>query len=89
MSLQGVDPRHLDLHIEQHRKFLVDVTSMQKGIRPGHHRAAGHLLDFLTHWLAFHILGADQNMARQIESIRSGSSPGEACDAAGTTSFSS
>ena len=81
MSRVGVDPRHVDLHIEQHKSFLRDVASMQVGISPDNPRAASHLLDFLIHWLAFHILGSDQNLARQIESIQSGSSASEAYDA--------
>jgi len=36
------------------------------------------LLAFLTHWLAYHILGADQNMARQIKKIELGTTPDEA-----------
>jgi len=36
------------------------------------------LLDFLCHWLTFHILGTDQNIARQIKSIQSGTTPSDA-----------
>ena len=45
---------------------------MHKEISPDRPAATKHLLDFLTHWLAYHILGADQNMARQIKAIESG-----------------
>lgn len=38
------------------------------------------VLDFPTHWLAYHILGADQNMARQIIVIQSGMDASTAYD---------
>jgi len=33
---------------------------------------ASRMLDYLVHWLTYHILGQDQNMARQIASVRAG-----------------
>lgn len=36
------------------------------------------LFEFLTNWLVYHILGSDMNMARQIDAIKSGSTPAEA-----------
>jgi hemerythrin len=41
------------------------------------------------HWLAYHILGMDQNMARQLELIGQGTDPGEAFDLAEKESDSS
>ncbi len=81
MSRVGIDPRHLNLQLQQHRSFLQDVSLMQSGIKSGNPAAAEQLLHFLIHWLAFHILGADQNMARQVESIRSGATPADAYEA--------
>ncbi len=78
MVRTGIDKRHLDNHIDLHRNFLQEVTSMHVGFSPDNPDAAKHLLDFLTHWLAYHILGSDQNMARQMEAIQSGTSPNEA-----------
>lgn len=81
MARVGIDPRHLDLQLQQHQGFLRDITLMESGIKSGNSAAAEQLLHFLIHWLAFHILGADQNMARQIESIRSGATPADAYEA--------
>ncbi|MCU7919887.1 MAG: diguanylate cyclase [Candidatus Thiodiazotropha sp. (ex Epidulcina cf. delphinae)] len=81
MSQVGVDHRHLDHHIQIHHDFIQEVASMQADISPDHFHTIKHLLDFLTHWLAYHILGSDQNMARQIEAIQSGVSPSKAYDA--------
>ena len=39
------------------------------------------LLRFVTSWLTFHILDADQSMARQIHAIQAGRSPAEAFEA--------
>lgn len=76
----GLDKRHFDDHIESHENFLHEVTVLHAGISQENLGAAKHLLDFLTHWLAYHILGADQNMARQVEAIQSGVCPKEAYD---------
>ena len=74
----GIDCRHLENHIEIHKDFLHEVTSMYAGVTDSNTDAVAQLLDFLTHWLAFHILGTDQNMARQVASIKSGLSSEEA-----------
>ncbi len=81
MAQIGIDRRHLDAHIEAHHNFLEEITVLYAGVSPDNINAAKHLLSMLTHWLAYHILGSDQNMARQIKAIRSGLSPSEAYDA--------
>lgn len=72
----GVDARHIMQHCMIHRNFERQVN---------HLREAGSvdseldfLLRFLTSWLAYHILGVDQSMSRQIRRIRGGASPAEA-----------
>lgn len=77
----GIDQRHLDDHIALHQSFIEEVVSMHADISPDHPDTAKYLMSFLTHWLAFHILGSDQDMARQIKAIQSGKSPGEAYEA--------
>ncbi|MFO7844743.1 MAG: hypothetical protein R6V16_13105 [Bacteroidales bacterium] len=44
----------------------------------------GPVTDASLHWLAFHILGQDQHMARQIEAIRKGVAPEVAYAAEGS-----
>lgn len=78
MSRFGIDQRHFDHHIESHQFFLKEVTSMHSSISQGNSKSKRYLLDFLINWLAYHILGEDQNMARQIKSIKSGLDPGTA-----------
>lgn len=72
MTAVGVDPRHRVRHVETHQSFLHEVSAMHASIRQDDADAAKQLLAFLTHWLAYHILGADQNMARQIAAIQHG-----------------
>ena len=78
MSKKGIDPRHLDSHIQIHQGFLQEVTTLHSELSPQNMHSAENLFKFLTYWLAYHILGSDQNMARQIDSIRSGLTASEA-----------
>ena len=77
----GVSPRHRDLHIQQHANFLSQVTSMWNG-RSSMGNPAEVLHGFLCAWLAFHVLGEDQHMGRQIALIRAGKATDEAFDLA-------
>ncbi len=78
VSRFGVDQRHTKQHRKEHVNFLKEVTTMHAAVTPENPDAAKPLLKFLTDWLAYHILGSDQNMARQIESIKAGKSATEA-----------
>ncbi len=71
----SIDSRHFDKHIQAHNNFLQEVTTMFSAVSEENLESAKQLMDFLTHWLAYHILGTDQNMARQIAFIKSGLSP--------------
>ncbi|MGF1754984.1 GGDEF domain-containing protein [Vibrio makurazakiensis] len=78
MRERGVFEQHVDEHIKVHRVFMQDIYSMQAFILEEDQSSAKQLLDFLIHWLAYHILGIDQNMARQVAAIEKGSSPKQA-----------
>jgi hemerythrin len=75
MVTMGLDTRHVDAHVQMHRDFLEEVTRLHESLVQDTPQAGKYLLDYLTHWLAFHILGQDQHMARQIEAIRKGVAP--------------
>ncbi len=66
----GCDPRFIEVHETVHREFARQVERMLP--QNGASIDAEHLLRFLASWLAFHILGIDQSMARQIREIRTG-----------------
>lgn len=78
MFRYGLDSRHCDQHLSAHKRFIDDVTYMVQQSKKGDADDGKSLLEFLIHWLAYHILGCDKNMARQIAAISSGSSPAEA-----------
>lgn len=80
MSEVKVDALYLSRHIGVHKGFLGEVTSIYSNISQDNLDSAGVLLKFLTNWLAYHILGEDQDMANQIKDIRSGVNPRKAYD---------
>lgn len=78
MVTHGLDTRHQEHHHQAHADFASHVTEMlqqmqRDGVVDGH-----NLLRFLSNWLAFHILGEDQRMAREIKIILKGATPEEA-----------
>lgn len=75
MEQTQVDIRHITSHIRQHADFVTDISSIVESSDVGNSEDSRMLLDFLIHWLAYHILGTDQNMARQINQIETGVSP--------------
>ncbi len=78
MKHVGLDVRHHDLHIAEHKSFIDDVAFMCQQDREGQGDDSAELLEFLIHWLAYHILGRDKNMARQITAIEGGATPEKA-----------
>ena len=79
----AVEPRHIDMHIRHHEDFLNQVTLMWNA-RTTLSKPVEALHGFLCAWLAFHVLGVDQDMARQIALIRAGKTSGEAFEIAQT-----
>jgi hemerythrin len=84
MNEAGIDPRHLEPHRQEHINFLQEVTLMHNAVAPENTDKSKPLLKFLIYWLAYHILGSDQSMARQIAAIRSGQSAADAYQAEGS-----
>jgi hemerythrin len=85
MVSMRLDPRHVDQHRQSHASFLDEVTQLHGCVSADNRGAAKSLLQFLTHWLAYHILGSDQFMAQQIAAIQSGCRPEDAYLAEATT----
>lgn len=77
----GIHQLHIEEHVKEHRVFMQDIYSMQAFILEEDQVSARQLLDFLIHWLAYHILGIDQNMARQMTAIEEGATPLQAFEA--------
>ncbi|MET0105457.1 MAG: GGDEF domain-containing protein [Sedimenticola sp.] len=78
MQRIGIDERHFNLHHGEHRHFLQEVTALHASVSPEDASTTESVLKFLTCWLAYHILGSDQNMAKQVAAIESGVPASEA-----------
>jgi len=78
MLQAGLDPRHVSHHQDQHAKFLQDVAHLHDGLLAGNQQDSSALLDFLSNWLAYHILGTDQLMTCLMNAEKSGQSQEEA-----------
>ena len=76
MTREGCDQRFVQAHIKVHREFARQVAKMLEF--QGSKADVEYLLRFLSSWLAHHILGIDQAMARQIRHIRAGKTAEEA-----------
>ena len=84
MQAMHLDPRYVAQHTQSHIDFLGEVTQLHGAASTDNRAAAKSLLQFLSQWLAYHILGSDQFMAKQIEAIRSGVAPADAYHAEST-----
>lgn len=78
MNQEGVDPRHAEHHHREHENFIEEVTRLHAGISAENLHTTEPLLKFLVYWLAYHILGSDQCLARQIAAIHAGKSSADA-----------
>jgi hemerythrin len=72
MARGGLDARHLAHHVKEHAQFLRDLNHMHADVSANRSEAASALLQFLSSWLAYHILGSDQRMAGAMTAIASG-----------------
>lgn len=79
MAANGCDPRFIARHTAVHRSFAEQVTKLRA--MPGGSVELEQLLNYLTSWLAKHILGMDKWMAHQIARIRAGESAQTAYEA--------
>ena len=80
MTTAGVDSRHCTAHKKAHRAFLAEALSLSHIGETLSLEQVRELVDYLVHWLAYHILGMDQSMARQIHAIHAGQLPAQAFD---------
>lgn len=76
MASEGIDSSHLQSQSREHAQFIDEINRLScLTMTPD---VSSQLLSFLIHWLAYHILGSDQSMARQLRLIGQGLSPKEA-----------
>jgi hemerythrin len=77
MKALNLDIRHREYHAKEHQTFIQMIRDMDLGPHTSTQQNS-ELLTWLTNWLAYHILGTDQSMARQIHLIQQGSTPSQA-----------
>lgn len=75
MTKANIDRRHQQSHAQQHAQFAKETMMLAGSITSQSHQDNRFLLDYLIRWLTYHILGSDQQMARQIAAIAAGHSP--------------
>lgn len=78
MEEARIDPRHLERHRSDHQSFLCEALLLGTIGDDAPSGQVYELVQYLVHWLAYHILGVDQDMARQVWAIRNGKSPARA-----------
>ncbi len=79
MRETALDMRHIETHTMHHRQFVEQLAAMWR-TRGAMKNPTETLHGFLSAWLAYHILGEDQSMARQIAQVSSGELPATAYD---------
>ncbi len=78
MSSLQLDLRHIRNHLEQHNDFVTNIAHLTDGIDAEKTEDCRSFFEYLVHWLAYHILGVDKKMARQIDAIKAGATSSEA-----------
>jgi hemerythrin-like metal-binding protein len=82
MEFCGIDSRHVNAHIREHRSFSDDVARLAAHLDATTSQRVSEiseeLVRFMTAWLMLHIVSMDQAMANQIRAIDAGSTPAAA-----------
>ncbi len=75
MTQSGVSERHALVHKMEHRSFIYDITRMSHYFLSSDAdivKNGEKLVEFITAWLTYHILGIDKVLAAQIIDIQQG-----------------
>ncbi|GGB13205.1 GGDEF domain-containing protein [Agarivorans gilvus] len=81
MAQHQVDIRHLKPHVQAHHEFLNEISKLNQLDQSVKYQQVKNLLDYLIQWLAYHILGIDQVLAKQLQAIQQGHSAAQAYEA--------
>ncbi|MEQ8801236.1 bacteriohemerythrin [Haliea sp.] len=80
MTTAGIDARALAMHQQAHQRFCEEIERIDSKLPTLGEKESRQILDYLVHWLGYHILGVDQSMVRQLHAIQAGISPAAAYD---------
>lgn len=78
MNEMNLDQRHIKVHIKSHRDFIQDISDFSQSTNMSSQEDCLALFNYLAHWIAYHVLGSDLIMARQISQIKNGKKPEDA-----------
>ena len=81
MQDKRIDNRHVQMHLQQHYNFVQEISLLADNSGIQDTKNPQMLFDYLVHWLAYHILGCDKNLSRQIKAMDAGMSASEAFEA--------
>jgi hemerythrin len=81
MKSAGLDPNFIQNHHFLHRTFFEEARAWDTYNGQLSPQQAKQLLNYLVDWLAYHILGTDHSMARQIKAVQAGQSAEQAYQA--------
>ena len=70
-----VDSRHVEQHTRMYQSFIAEVGHLYQNYHYNQQEGGSGLFHFLLNWLAYHIMGTDMSMARQLQAIDSGTCP--------------
>ncbi len=80
MDDHQVDEKHVIIHKMEHQSFIYDLQRLSSYYLPNGDttETVEKLVQVVTAWLTYHILGIDKAMAEQIKAIEKGMSPAKA-----------
>ncbi len=78
MQTAGLASAYIRHHQALHKAFAEEAVLLAGRAENLSTEQTEQMLDYLVDWLAYHILGADQGMARQIRAVQGGQYPEQA-----------
>ncbi|MCA1743731.1 MAG: bacteriohemerythrin, partial [Desulfovibrionales bacterium] len=72
MKSMGLAQAYILYHHKLHKAFIDEAALLAERAGDLSQDETEQMLGYLVDWLAYHILGVDQGMARQIQAVRSG-----------------
>ncbi|MFU8896684.1 MAG: bacteriohemerythrin [Gammaproteobacteria bacterium] len=78
MAAVGLHDGYIEFHRSEHANFIAQLLHLRDTGDSEQPESLQPALRFLIHWLAYHILGVDQGMARQVQAVREGMNPQDA-----------
>ncbi len=69
---EGLLPAYIQYHQDLHKNFVEEAELMASRAENLSPEQAEQMLGYLVEWLAYHILGVDQGMVRQIRALQDG-----------------